>query len=585
MTRSKFNRIGLAAILFLSVLCNSALAAPVLKASLDRETISLGETATLSFTFNDTSSAPAPSLPAIANLQINHVGQANQITSVGGQISAILTHNFQLAPTALGEFTIPAIRVNVGGIIVASQPLKLTVVQGQIPTAAEEKLPAFLKLIVPKKQIYVGEPISIELQMYCQDARDVNLPQLPGEGFIIGQMPQPTQTRTRVGGEIYNLLIFKFVVTATRPGSRTLGPATMSLKLLMGPRNVFGQYTQERAVTLTSEPQALQILALPTSNQPSNFNGAIGNFSMEFSAAPTNVAVGDPITLKVKISGRGSLDLLSMPPQTDWREFKTYPATSKIESTDPLGLEGAKVFEQVVVPQNSEVRTLPAFSFGFFDPEQKVYRTLTHPAIPLTVRPTAATPQPTIFSNNSETKDEQPSREIVHIKPQLGTIQPVAAPLVQQPWFWVMQSFPPLFWIGSIVYRRRKESFANNPKLRRQRTVEKLVSKELPKLKVQAEANQSEEFFATVFRLLQEQIGERLDLPASSITEAVVEENLRARGLNSETVALLHELFQTCNQARYAPIRGSQQLASFIPKVEEAIAELKNFKNEKVVSI
>jgi len=40
-----------------------------------------------------------------------------------------------------------------------------------------------------------------------------------------------------------------------------------------------------------------------------------------------------------------------------------------------------------------------------------------------------------------------------------------------------------------------------------------------------------EAFFATLFRLLQEQLGERLELPASSITEAVIEEHLRPRGV------------------------------------------------------
>ena len=35
----------------------------------------------------------------------------------------------------------------------------------------------------------------------------------------------------------------------------------------------------------------------------------------------------------------------------------------------------------------------------------------------------------------------------------------------------------------------------------------------------------SDQFFATLSRLLQEQLGERLDLPASAITEAVIEEN------------------------------------------------------------
>lgn len=568
-------RIGFAAILFLFAFCNSVFAAPSLEAALDRDTISLGESATLSLTFSDVSSAPQVSLPRVANLQINYVGQSSQFTMVNGRSSSSISQNYEVTPRAAGEFVIPAIRVNAGGTILSSQPIKLKVVQGAAPDATQEKLPAFLKLIVPKNQLYVGETVPVEIQLYVQAATDVNAPQLTSEGFTIGQMPQPNPTRTRVGGEIYNLITFKMPVAATRAGSLTLGPATLSLKLLMGPRDFFGNYTEARQVTLRSEPQNVQALPLPTENQPASFNGAIGNFTMQFNAGPTNVAVGDPITLKVQISGRGSLDLISLPAQNDWREFKMYPATSKVESNDPLGLQGTKTFEQIVVPQNSEVKELPAFSFSFFDPGQKKYRTLTHPAIPLVVRPTAATPQPTVFASNANVNEEQPAREIVHIKPQLGELQAVSAPLVRQPWFLILQGAAPLIWIASLILRKRKESLANNPQLRRQREVEQIVKRGLRELSNQAAANESERFFATVFRLLQEQIGERLDLPASGITEEVVEEKLLPMGVSAATLATTQELFQTCNQARYTSQRTSQELSSLIPKVEKAMEELR----------
>ncbi len=572
----RVSRISWAAIFFL-LSCSLVFGVTNFQVSLDRNTISLGETANLSVTFTDGAGTDAPNLPAIPNLTIKYRGQSSQVQVINAAVSSSVTHSFEVAPAKVGDFVIPAMRVQLNGKVFSSQPLTLKVVQGTAPATAE-KLPAFIKLIVPKTQVYVGEPLPVEIQLYVQEARDLNMPQLNSEGFTVGNIPQPTQTRTRMGGEIYYLVIFKAPVTATRSGSLTIGPATLNLKLLMGPRDFFGRFTQDRPVTLKSEPQPVQVLPLPKVNQPANFNGAIGNFTMQFSAGPTNLAVGDPITLKVQISGRGSLDMLAMPPQTEWREFKSYPATSKIDSNDPLGLEGLKTFEQVVVPQNSAIKELPEFAFSFFDPEQKAYRTLSHPAIQLTVRPTAATPPPTIFSNNVEGTGETPSREIVHIKPQLGMIHASSVPLMQKPWFWVLQSFPPLLWLGALIYRRQKENLANNPKLRRQRAVEKIVGEELRKLKPQADANQSDEFFATVFRLLQEQIGERLDLPASSITEAVVDESLKPRGLDSETAALLHELFQTCNQARYAPIRSSQQLASYIPKVEAAIFQLEKFK-------
>jgi len=115
-----------------------------------------------------------------------------------------------------------------------------------------------------------------------------------------------------------------------------------------------------------------------------------------------------------------------------------------------------------------------------------------------------------------------------------------------------------------------------NPRLRRQREVSRKVAAGLAELRRQASARESDAFFATVFRLLQEQLGERLDLPASAITEAVIDEHLRPRNVPENTLAGLQELFQVCNQARYAPQRSSHELASFIPKVEATLDELQN---------
>src|SRR5208283_883486 len=95
-------------------------------------------------------------------------------------------------------------------------------------------------------------------------------------------------------------------------------------------------------------------------------------------------------------------------------------------------------------------------------------------------------------------------------------------------------------------------------------------------LRQQAAANQSTDFFATLFHLLQERLGEKLDLPASAITEAVLDERLRPLRVPEATLDRLRELFQTSNQARYAPQTSTEELTSLVPKVESALDELKN---------
>src|SRR5436190_7750608 len=291
---------------------------------------------------------------------------------------------------------------------------------------------------------------------------------------------------------------------------------------------------------------------------------------MNFSAGPTNVAVGDPITVRVQLAGRGALDALALPDQPAWRDFKTYPPTAKVETTDPFGLQGSKTFEQVIVPQSSDIKELPPVSFSFFDPEQKSYRTLTQPALKLVVRPGGSAPIPTVATANRGAAQESPApaQDIVPIKTRLGTVAQIAPPLVQQTWFLALQGVPVLALISAVAIRRRAENLANNPRLRRRRQVAQVIRDGLEELRRLASENKSDEFFATLFRLLQEQLGERLDLPASSITEAVIDEQLRPRRVPEAILAQIQELFQACNLARYAQIKSSQELAALIPKLE-----------------
>ena len=437
---------------------------------------------------------------------------------------------------------------------------------------------AFLKLVPARNEIYLGEVLPVEIRLYARQGNLKQPPQLNQDGFTIGKLVQQPLTKTLIEKQYYSLLVYKTFVIPAKTGRLTLGPATM---LLAVPRpnarvNVFGEIIDWMEANLASEPLTIEVRPLPTNNVPADFNGAVGIYALNATVSTNAVTVGDPITLTVQIGGRGPIESLSLSSPDKWRDFKIYPPITRVETSDQFGLEGTKTFEQVVIPENAEVKELPELTFSFFDPERKGYRTVTQPATPIIVHPTSVAPaQPTIITTATQSQNEpKPATDIVHIKPRIGTLAQIRPPLVQQTWFLALQGVPMLVWLTAVVWRRREENLANNPRLRRQRRVGQIVREGLDNLRRLAGDNRPEEFFALVFRLLQEQLGERLDLPASAITEAVVEEHLRPQGVNPDALAALQELFLACNQARYAPQGSSQELASFVPQVESALRQL-----------
>jgi BatD DUF11 like domain len=585
-------------------LAPSIAAGATFTATLDRETVTVGETATLMLKFEGGRPKSVPAPPSLPNLQIGN-GGISQSFNMGfdGQSSSTISQSYTLTPLQPGEFIIPAFSAEVGGQVLSTPPLKLTAVKA--PTTAADgtgdKL-AFFRIFVPKKEVYIGEILSAEFQVYMREnlANGEDILQdferyggcpLKVEGVSIIKTAHAQRRRGRVGNSIYSVATFVTSLSPLKTGPITLGsievPLTLQIPLPNQPRrdpyDPFGMFrriqVEEKRVSLSAEPETLTALPLPKEGIPPSFNGAVGNFTMTVTAGPTNLAAGDPVTVKVQLTGRGALDSLALPEQNAWHDFKTYPPTTKVETTDPLGLQGTKTFEQVVVPQSADIKALPPVVFSFFNADQKRYQTLTQPAIPLIVRPGGSVPTPVVAATARTAADAPPpTQDIVHIKPRLGVVAQIAPPLVQQGWFLGLQAVPLLAWLSALLWRRRTETLANNPRLRRRRQVAQVIRQGLQDLHRLAAENNSDAFFATLVRLLQEQLGERLDVPASAITEAVIEERLRPRNVPEATLTSLRELFQTCNLARYAPIKSSQELAAMIPNIETVLRDLREVK-------
>ena len=573
-------------------------AKPNFTTSLDRESVIVGETVVLTLKFEGISPKGMPTLPAIPGLQtLGGVSSSVNSSFSPEGMSSSTSYSVNLLAQRAGEFVIPALSVEIDGQKLQSQPVRLKVLQND-PNAPAQDLSerlAFLSLSLPKKEMFVGEVLPVELRLYLRgDVLKISDPQIPplrGDGFTASKFVQGERYQRSVGNNQFTIIPILTVLTPIKDGQLTLDALNGSVMVYRqaggGRRQInpfdidsfFGPPMEQQRIALAIEQQAINVRPLPAENVPAGFNGAVGNYTMTFSAGPTNVAVGDPITVKVQISGSGNLDALTIPEQPEWRDFKTYPPTSKVETRDPLGVQGTKSFEQIIVPQNSDIKTLPSLSFSYFDPDQKTYRLLTQPAVALMVRPSASAAPPTVaLPSRTSQENAPPAQDIVEIKRQFGPLAQVTTPLLVRPWFLAMQGVPLLAWASLLILRRRIDNLANNPKLRRQRYVAQIIRQGLNELRRHAAANDSDQFFATLSHLLQEQLGERLDLPASAITEAVIEQNLVPRGVPESTLAPLRELFQTCNLARYAPIKSSQELAAIIPKVEAVLRSLQEVK-------
>ncbi len=583
--RAAFPLALLTSLLLLVLALAPTASAVTVSATLEAETLRLGEATTLNVTSNGGRPRALPRITAVPGLQFGYAGESLQTTIINGQVSQSYTYAFQVQAQKEGRYIIPPIQIDIGGQSVPTGPLTLTVLaaNSRAPEANSLAKFAFLRLVVPKTNLFVGEVFPIEIKLFVQSAQNLQIPQAIGDGFRFTLLrPTSAQTREQHGNAIYNVVTFRTGAIASRTGIVPLAFETeLTLILYQGAGGIFGE---RRPVKISTDVVALNVSPLPAANVPASFNGAVGSFNLTMQASPTTLAVGDPLTVRVQIAGRGELDALQLPPTAVWREFKTYPPTSKVELTDPVGLAGVKNFEIIALPENAEVKELAPLEFSFFDPELRAYRTLYTAKFPLTVRPAViSAQQPTIVTvTTNRTSDAPPppppAQDIVHIKTRPGTLALARPPLIEQPLFLALQAVPLLAWLTLLIRRRHAENLANNPRRKRALQTDALIKSGLREARALAAQNETQRFFATIFRLLQEQIGERLDLPGTAITEEVIEARLRPRGASDDLLKTLHELFRACNQARYAPQGTRETMAALLPRVETALTHLQQLR-------
>jgi len=86
-------------------------------------------------------------------------------------------------------------------------------------------------------------------------------------------------------------------------------------------------------------------------------------------------------------------------------------------------------------------------------------------------------------------------------------------------------------------------------------------------------------FYDTVFKTMQEYLGNKFNLPGGSITVQIIEDKLRPAGCDESIVGMLRDIFAECDMARYASsLPGKDAAGEALEKVKKVIDYLEKTK-------
>jgi hypothetical protein len=595
-------------VIFLAALLSLGTAraeAPNISASLSANSASLGQPVELQIQVQGARSAEVPQQINVDGLKIVHTGQSTQFQMNNFEISTSVTHTYTVVPQRTGTFVIPRLPINVGGKILETEQLTLNVTAGGAPppasgiggnpapggTASGEmgELTA-CELIVPKQSAYVGEAIPIEMRVYVDDRvrwQPEQPPVLSSEGLAAQKFTEPRQDKITKDGRNFSLLTYKTAITPAKAGELSVGPAALQcLMELPRPRSKlprsfedffndpFSAFAVTQRVQLRSNAVPLEVKPLPTANQPADFEGAVGQFSLTSKASAQRVRIGDPVTITLSITGRGNFDRVNAPHVVEEPGWRSYPPSSSFKEDDVVGISGTKTFEMVVIPDERKTR-LPIVKFSYFDPVAKKYATLTTEVTPILVEgqnppvvAQAASPAP---GTAATAVAEVAVNDIHYIRTGAARWGRSFEPIYDRPAFWLAQLAPLAALLGFVGLKwRQNRSLDENTlriaSLRRQKS-------ELAKVLQQRDAH-ADEFFEAAAKSIQlvTAMGAR-DLQMNAIHAG---EACASRTLDEETAAGVKSIFAASDELRYAG-KARQQASVPETKREEVLRTIRNF--------
>lgn len=563
---------------------------PGVTAVLSNSEPAVGEVVQLQIKVSGAQSANVPQEISIDGLEIRQTGTSRQFEMHNFDVSSSVTYNYTIRPLRSGKFKIPAQTIRVGNDSLRTPELALNVAGGAAGSSAgaapqsgrasatASKL-AFAELVVAKKDAYVGEVVPAEIRLGFDPRAHGRLqegPELSGQGFTTQKLQQPQETIETIGGRTYQVYTFKTAIAPARSGKFEIGPVQAKAMVMLprrptAPRtrprspldvfnlddpfsdpffsDPFGSLGERSELSIKSEAVTLDVKPLPP-NAPTNFSGAIGNFTMAVDAKPKNVQVGDPITVTATISGRGNFDRMNGPALEDERGWHKYPPSSKFKQDDDVGISGEKTFESVIAP-NDKKTAIPSLVFAYFDPIKENYVTLRSEAVPIQVEGVAATAPtvaPALAAAATPAAAAAPTAKPADILYQLKDLGQVRsfAPVYSRPIFWTGQIAPLIALLGFTGWKIRQIKVGN-------REVQRVAalqheSAELLRRLQRGELS-SQEYFSDASRVAKVKTALAKNMDPNAVDAETV---ATAFDLGENERAQLRTLFERTDELRYS---------------------------------
>lgn len=586
---------------------------PSIEVEMDRTQVYEGESVGYTVTLLNVESSAPPKLEGFDDFEVQYQNQrslnSSFISNINGRLTRVnrfgTAYHYRLMPLRTGTLRVPAPTAEVSGVTLTGRALMLKVV------GPEPQGEVILEIASSPKTVYPLQPFTVTLKAWVkalpspyteQSPLSVqrnapmltipwvdNLPEdlVPDEdsqkwlgglasrafgsqrsvGFginnisssfslfseqkIVFQLPHKRTVRPDLDGGAQDYWEYSLQRTFTthRPGSFRFGP--VSLKGTFATGREGSDRLKGGEIFAVAKAIEVKIKDVPLEGRPDSFTGAIGEFTFEASLLPERARVGDPMTLVLKLKGKGTLDRARAPDLEAYpviaEKFKVYEAT---EETQGL----TRTFTYSLRPMAADVEAFPAVPLSYFDVSKERYVTLRTDPIAIHI----------------EAADQLAGEDII-VQPAAGDRNGQKAIEARKEGIFANIMDPSALRDESVDFRihgailggmavlylfvafttRRFRKVSGDQALQRRRSATGRARARIGEAAAKLEAGDLQQGVDLIRSAVTGLVADAADLPEAGLTVRDVKEHLHRFGIEAELVERIEALLASCDAARY----------------------------------
>jgi len=390
---------ALFALVVIASLARAAAPAGGLRAFLDRDHVTLGDTVALNIEGANALSATPDLSPLQRDFDVLGTSSSSKVQIANGATRSTTQLGIALRPKHAGTLTIPSLQI--GNLRTKALTLQVT----PAPTGAQGGPgdPAFLEASVDSPAPYLGQQDIYTLKLfYTGSLTGGQLEDPQADGAQLIHLDSDTRYQTTRNGQTYQVVERHYALIPQRAGRIVVrGPTFLGQMLAPGGNDPFDNFLDDgKPVQARADDLTLQSRGVPAgAGSPWLPAQAV---SVTLSGLPQDgrIKLGEPLSLTLRVDAIGqAADRLPEPQLPPLEGARVYPdKTRDATRDDGRWLHGTRTRSFAIVPSRTGQLIIPAITLDWWNTAQDHAEQARAPAHRLTVvgaaGGTPATPAP-----------------------------------------------------------------------------------------------------------------------------------------------------------------------------------------------